>query len=504
MKSEGKVYLVGAGPGDAELLTLKAWKTIKKAQVIVYDALVNPEILLWANENVEKIYVGKSASKHTLKQSEINQLLLSKAKEGKIIVRLKGGDPFIFGRGGEEADFLAGNGIEFEVIPGISSAIAVPTYAGIPLTHRKYTSSLTIITGHEDIEKAETSICYQEIVRMGGTIVILMGVANLPQIVNELIKNGMNSKTSIAVIQSGTLNTQKTMVGTLEDIIDKTKEMKPPAISVIGEVVNLRKSLNWFEKKPLFGKKILVTRAREQASELSKLLQEYGAMVVEFPMIKITPPLNFKELDKSIRQIEIYDWIVFTSPNGVRYFLNRLRQKGKDIRELKGLKIATIGSETKKLLQDLELNVDYQPEKEYTQEGLLEGFKKWEMKGKRIIIPRSEQARDVLIKGLKEAGAMVDEVTVYRIIREQTDIVHLKELLTQDEIDIITFTSSSTVTNFCSMFNEEEIRSLLNKIKICSIGPITTQKAQSLGLKIDITAKKYTIRGLVEAILKST
>jgi len=501
---KGKVYLVGAGPGDAELLTLKAEEAIKKAEVIVYDALVNPEILLLAKENVEKIYVGKSAGRHILKQCQINQLLLNKAKEGKIVVRLKGGDPFIFGRGGEEAEFLVKNDIEFEVIPGISSCLAVPTYAGIPLTHRNYASTLTIITGHEDIEKATSSIRWPEIARIGGTIVILMGVANLPWIVKELMKNGLNPKTPIAVIQQGTLNTQKTIVGTLEDIRDKTKEITPPAISVIGEVVNLRNSLNWFEKKPLFGKKILVTRAREQTSQLSKLLQQYGAVVIEFPMIKITPPVDFKKLDKVISQIEMYDWIVFTSTNGGRYFFARLRERGKDIRELKGLKIAAIGSETKKMLENLELNVDYQPEKEFTQEGLIEGFKRWEMKGKRVIIPRSEQARNVLIEGLKELGAIVDEVTTYRTIREEIDVTHLKELLAQGKIDILTFTSSSTVTNFCQIFNEKEMARLFNKVRIASIGPITTKKAQSLGLKIDITAKEYTIRGLVEAILKST
>lgn len=499
---KGKVYLVGAGPGDVELVTLKALQAIKKADVIVYDALANTEILLLADENVEKIYVGKSTDKHTLAQSQINQLLLHKAKEGKIVVRLKGGDPFIFGRGGEEAEFLAKNEIEFEVIPGISSAIAVPAYAGIPLTHRKYTSTITILTGHEDIEKSKSSICWEAIAKIGGTIVILMGVANLPHIVKELIKNGINPKTPIAVIKSGTLNIQKTIIGTLEDIINKTKGITPPAISVIGEVVNLRKSINWFEKKPLLGKRILVTRAREQASELSKLLRGYGAVVVEFPVIKIVPPLNFKELDKAISQLDTYNWIVFTSTNGVKYFFDRLREKGKDVRELKGIQIAAIGPETKKMLEKLELNVDCQPEKEFTQEGLIECFEKWEMEGKRILVPRSEQARKVLIKGLKEMDTQVDEVTAYRTVREDTDVAYLKELFAQSEIDIITFTSSSTVTNFCSIFNDEELGSLLNKVKIASIGPITTKKAQALGLKVDITAKEYTIRGLVKEIIK--
>lgn len=495
----GKVYLVGAGAGDVELLTLKALHAIKKADVIVYDALVNPEILLFANDDVEKIYAGKSPDKHTLTQHQINQLLINKAKENKIVIRLKGGDPFIFGRGGEEAEFLAKNNIEFEVIPGISSAIAAPAYAGIPLTHRKYSSILTILTGHEDIEKYKSSICWRKIAKIGGTIVIMMGVANLPQIVKELIKSGMSYKTPIAIIQSGTLNTQKTIIGTLEDIVDKTKEITPPAIIVIGKVVNLRKNLNWFEKKPLLGKRILVTRTREQASELSKLLKHYGASVIEFPMIKITPPVNFNKLDKAITQLDTYDWIVFTSTNGVKYFFDRLREKGKDIRQLKGLKIATIGSTTKKMLEDLRLTVDLCPEKEFTQEGLIEEFKKWKIKAKKILIPRSEQGRKALIEGLKEIGAKVDEVSAYRTIKEDTD--YLKSLLAKDEIDIITFTSSSTLTNFCSIFNKEEIDNLLNKVKIASIGPITTKTAEALGIRVDITANEYTINGLVEAIV---
>ncbi|MFH1562976.1 MAG: uroporphyrinogen-III C-methyltransferase [Nitrospirota bacterium] len=494
----GKVYLVGAGPGDIGLLTLKAVEYLKKAQTIVYDALVNPEILLFANKDAEKFYVGKKAGKHTLPQSEINQLLIDKAKEGKIVVRLKGGDPFIFGRGGEEAEFLADKEIEFEIVPGISSGLAVPAYAGIPLTHREYTSTLTILTGHEDIIKTKSSLPWQKIAELGGTIVILMGISNLAKIVNELVNNGLNSQTPIAVIRRGTLSEQETVTGTLSDIVEKADGIDPPAVIVIGQVVNLRQKLNWFEKKPLFGKRILVTRTREQASELTKLLKEYGASVVEFPMIKIVPPLNFKELDRAIGQIDTYDWLIFTSTNGVKFFFNRLKEIGKDIRELKGIKIAAIGPETKKMLENLGLNVDFQPELEFTQEGLIVGFKK--IGAKRVLIPRSAQARQVLIEGLKQLGAEVDEVPAYRTIKEEIDEVHLKGLLSHKAIDIITFTSSSTVTNFCSLFKKEERHSLLNRVKIACIGPITAKKAQDIGLNIDITANEYTIKGLVEAI----
>lgn len=494
----GKVYLVGAGPGDSGLLTLKAVECLKKAQTIIYDALVNPEILLFANEDAEKIYVGKKAGRHTLPQAEINQLLITRAKEGKIVVRLKGGDPFIFGRGGEEAEFLAepgasGNEIEFEVVPGISSCLAVPAYAGIPLTHRKYTSTLTILTGHEDIIKNKSSIPWQQIAKLGGTIVILMGASNMAQIVRELVNNGLNRQTPTAVISWGTLPEQETIVGTLSDIGEKVVRLSPPAVIVIGEIVNLRQKLNWFEKKPLFGKRILVTRSREQASELSKLLKEYGASVVEFPMIKIVP--GFKKLDKAISRLDTYDWIIFTSINGVKFFFNRLKEIGKDIRELKGIKLAAIGPETKKMVEGLGIRVDYQPEQEFTQEGLIAGFEKFG--AKRILIPTSDKARRVLIEGLKQLGAEVDEVTAYRTISEEIDEAHLKGLA----LDIITFTSSSTVTNFCSLFNEEKRTRLLNKVKIACIGPITAKKAQALGLKADITAKEYTIKGLVEAIV---
>ncbi len=494
-----KVYLVGAGPGDTGLLTLKAVECLKKAHTIIYDALVNPKILLFANEEAEKIYVGKKAGKHTLPQSEINQLLTDKAKEGKIVVRLKGGDPFVFGRGGEEAEFLAEKGIEFEVVPGISSAIAVPVYAGIPLTHRKYTSTLTIVTGHEDVSKNKSDLPWQKIAELGGTIVILMGVSNLTQIVRELVNNGLNGQTPVAVISWGTLLEQETVVGTLSDIEEKAVRLNPPAVIVIGEVVNLQQKLNWFEQKPLFGKRILVTRSREQASKLTELLKEYGAAVIEFPVIKIVPPANFKKLDRAINKITDYDWLIFTSSNGVKYFFNRLKEIGQDIRQLKGIRIAAIGPETKKVLEDLGLLVDFQPEQEFTQEGLLEGFKKFE--AKRVLVPRSASARAVLIKRLKQLGAEVDEVTVYRTINEESNKAHLKELLSREAIDIITFTSSSTVTNFCRLFKEEERARLLNKVKFACIGPITAKTAQEMGLKPDITAKEYTIAGLVEAII---
>jgi len=496
--NKGKVYLVGAGPGDPGLLTLKGLECLKKADVVICDYLVNKELLDWVKEDAEIIYAGKKAGKHVLTQEQINLLLVNKAKEGKVVVRLKGGDPFVFGRGGEEAEFIVDKGIEFEIVSGVTAAIAVPAYAGIPLTHRKYTSTLTIITGHEDITKGKSSLHWSEIAKLGGTIVILMGTSNLSQIVKELVNNGCSQQTPIAVIRWGTLNNQETVIGTLGDIVEKSQGIKPPAISVIGEVVNLRQKLNWFEKKPLFGKRILITRAKNQASKLSKLLKCYGAEVIEFPMIKIVPPLNFKELDKAIRQIDTYNWIIFTSTNGVKYLFDRLREMGGDIRDLKGVNISAIGPATKKMLENMQLNVDFCPEKEFTQEGLLTGFRKWEMKGKRVLVPRSNQGRKVLIDGLKEIGAIVDEVIVYRTIKERIDVAQLAE----SKIDIIIFTSSSTVTNFCSVFNEEELSKFLNEVKIVSIGPITTKKAQVLGLNVDITAQESTMNGLVEAILK--
>ncbi|GFP19691.1 uroporphyrin-III C-methyltransferase / precorrin-2 dehydrogenase / sirohydrochlorin ferrochelatase, partial [Candidatus Hakubella thermalkaliphila] len=351
----GKVYLVGAGTGDEGLMTLRGLQCLKEADVIVYDRLASERPLDVTRKGAEKIYAGKFASHHTLKQEEINVLLAQKAQEGKVVVRLKGGDPFIFGRGGEEAEYLADQGIDFEVVPGVSSAYAVPAYAGIPVTQRGHTSTVAFITGHEDDTKDDSDIDWAHISTGVGTLVFLMGVRNLELIVKNLIEYGRPPETPVAVIRWGTTPQQQTIVGTLADIVDKVREaaLTPPAITVVGEVVRLREKLNWFEKKPLFGKTILVTRARPQASQLVEKLSQRGAQVIEFPTIKIVPPSSFGEMDQAIQDMARYDWVIFSSVNGVESFFQRLRELGRDVRELKGIKIAVVGPKTREKIEDM-------------------------------------------------------------------------------------------------------------------------------------------------------
>ncbi|HLG29536.1 MAG TPA: uroporphyrinogen-III C-methyltransferase, partial [Candidatus Brocadiales bacterium] len=365
------VYLVGAGPGDPSLISVKGMNCIRKADVLIYDYLVSTDLLKEAREGIEVIYVGKKGSVHTLEQEEINQLLVNKAKEGRTVVRLKGGDPFVFGRGGEEALFLKQNDVPFEIVPGITAAIAAPAYAGIPVTHRDYTATLGLVTGHEDPTKEESNIDWEKISTGIGTLTFYMGIKNLPKIVENLIKYGRSKNTPVAVIRWGTTPDQQTVVGTLENIVEKTKDLMPPAITIVGEVVKLREQLNWFESKPLFGKTIAVTRSRDQASEFTEQLQERGAKVIEFPTIKTVPPDDVEPMDKAIGKIESFDWLIFTSVNGVDAFFKRLFDLGQDIRSLKGVKICSIGPATTERIRGFYLHVDCQPQK-YVAESVVE------------------------------------------------------------------------------------------------------------------------------------
>ena len=489
----GKVYLIGAGPGDPGLLTIKGLECICRADVIVYDRLVHPALLAHARPDVELIYVGKASSAHTMKQDDINRLLVDKAKEGKTVARLKGGDPFVFGRGGEEAEVLVSEGIEFEVVPGITSAIAAPAYAGIPVTQRGLVSTLGIITGHE---KGEDSRINWAAVAGLDTIVFLMGVENLPNIVSELVKNGRDSSTPVALVRWGTRTEQETLVGTLSDIVEKAQqaEFKSPAVTIVGEVVKLREKLRWFDNRPLFGKKVLVTRSRDQASELSELLRQYGAEPIEFPVIKISPPESFEDLDAALDRIEKYDWLLFTSANGVRAVMDRLRELGRDVRWLKGPKIGAIGPKTAEALQCLGVRVDFVP-REFVAEAVVREFPD-DPRAKRILIPRAKEAREVIPEKLRELGADVDVVTSYKTEAEESDVARVRELLDSGEIDIITFTSSSTVKMFA-----DRIPKVPEGVIIACIGPITAQTAEELGLKVDVVAEEYTIEGLVKALV---
>lgn len=497
----GKVFLIGAGPGDVGLLTLKAKRYISEADVILYDYLVGEEIVAFARVDAEIIYVGKKAGQHTLKQEEINQLLVDKAKEGKMVVRLKGGDPFLFGRGGEEALFLVEQGICFEVVPGVTSAIAVPAYAGIPVTHREYASSLCLVTGHESMDKM--NLPWGNIAGIE-TIVILMGVSNLKEIAQKLLDLGKSPDTPVAIIHHGTTNQQKTIITTLDEIRLDTSSIHAPAIIVIGHVVKLREKLRWFEDKPFFGKGILVTRPISQVdssgnSLLHKRMQDLGAIVYEQPTIKILPPESFEKIDTAIKQIRKYQWLIFTSVNGVIYFMQRFKACGMDIRELYGIQIAAIGPQTKLEIERYCLKVDYCP-KEYVAESLVAGLKGYEINGKHILIPRAKDARDVLENGLREQGAIPHAVAVYQTIICKNK--QIKDLLLERKIDIITFTSPSCVQGFCSVFEGEDMQSYLSNVKIFCIGPITQRAAVKLNLKVDMVAKEYTMDGLAETILE--
>jgi uroporphyrinogen III methyltransferase/synthase len=495
----GKVYLVGAGPGDPGLITQKGLECLAQADVIVYDRLLDERLLDAASPKAEKIYVGKTTSEHTREQVEINQILVAKAKEGKTVVRLKGGDPFVFGRGGEEAGVLADNHIPFEIVPGVSSAIAVPAYAGIPVTQRGLASSFAVITGHEAPSKGSSSINWEKLATAVDTLVFLMGRQNLPKIVAKLLEYGRSSDTPIAVIADGTHPQQQTVVGTLKDIAQRVKEHRlgPPAVIVVGEVVRLRDKLRWFDNRPLWGKRILVTRARHQASALSRLLAERGAQPVELPVINIQRLPNYGELDQAIRNLAQYQWLIFTSANGVDAFFARLHSLKLDSRAFHGLKVGTIGPATTKALEQKGITPDYCPAV-YTSEGLIAGLRSGNIQGQRFLLPRAAIADKKLTRGLAQLGAEGHEVAVYKTAPITNAASRARKLLSSGEIDVITFTSSSTVSNLAAALKKEKVA--LDNIKIACIGPKTTDTATRAGLKVDIVAREHTIPGLVAAI----
>jgi len=497
---KGKVYIIGAGPGDAGLITLKGIECLREADVVVYDYLVSKDLLKYARADARFIYAGKQGGAHTLSQWQINDLLVKEAKSGNTVVRLKGGDPFIFGRGGEEAEKLAANKIPFEIVPGVTSAIAVPAYAGIPLTHRGLTSTVAFVTGHEDPTKEKSDIDWQALARIG-TLVFLMGVKNIENIVKELKDNGRSPKTPAALIRWGTTPRQEILAGTLANIATLARERKfaPPAILVVGEVVDLRNTLKWFDQKPLFGKGVVITRPEKQADDLAKLLIKEGANPIHFPTIKIVPPPDWRELDAAIKKLENYDWQIFTSANGVAFFFERLLAKKKDIRDLKGVKICCIGPATAQQVQSRGIRVDLVPEK-FISEGILESFSGANLKGKKILLARAAEARDVLPKGLKKLGAIVDVTTAYQTVNSGKKKNELEKLFKENQVDIITFTSSSTVNNFVKIMGSGF--KLPKGVKIACIGPVTDAAAKKAGFSVDIHQEEYTMEGLVDALKK--
>lgn len=499
---KGIVYILGAGPGDYGLLTLKAADCIRKADVIVYDRLVNSSIFSLAKKDAEFINVGKMPDHHAVPQDMINQILLDKALDGKVVARVKGGDPFIFGRGGEEAEVLQKNGIEFEIVPGITSAVAAAAYAGIPVTHRDYCSSLHIITGHEKPGRDVSFIDYEVISKLDGTLVFLMGMKNLDEICTNLIKCGKKGTTPVAVVERGTTINQKVVVGTLEDISGKVIDegIKSPAVTVIGNVVALRDKLDWFPKGKLKGKRIVVTRAREQASSLVEEIRKLGGDVIEFPTIRIEEPLDYQHFDSVLGSLKAYKWVVFTSVNGVKGFFKRMRTLKIDIRSLAGIHIAAVGEATAMELSEIGLNVDYMPD-DYTSKELLNGLVGLIGKGEKVLLARADIASRELSEGLKSKGIAFEELTVYRTVMEASMKGTIEEYLKQNKVDFITFASSSTVKNFIEILGKENIE-LLSKTKIVCIGPVTSQTAKESGLFVSAVADKYTINGLVDKLVE--
>jgi uroporphyrinogen III methyltransferase/synthase len=502
-KAKGMVYLIGAGPGSPDLITVKGKECLQRADVIIYDYLVNELLLSLGDSDAEIIYVGKKSGHHTVDQKEINNLLIEKAKQGLTVARLKGGDPFIFGRGGEEAVELSKAGIKFEIIPGVTSAIAVPAYAGIPLTHRDYSSAVCFITGHEDPSKGVSSINWDAIARSSGTLVFLMGIGNLDKIAERLIANGRPSDSPVAVIGNGTMPTQRTLIGTLADIDQKVKDadLTPPGVIVVGDVVNLRGHLNWFESRPLFGKRIVVTRPEDQAEGFIRALSELGAQYLLFPTIKIVPPASWKDLDRAIDGLSRYDWIIFTSVNGVKYFFERLNGARKDARHLKGIKIGVIGPKTKAALMDRGVSADLIPDK-YQAECVVGELESHPLDGKRVLLPRPAIARDYIPTKLKNFGSIVDVAEVYQIVQPEYSQAQLGELFKNGRIDMITFTSPSAVDNFLALFEGKSIYEEIPNVEVACIGPITAQKASESGLKVTVISDEYTVEGLIRAIVE--
>ena len=498
------VYLVGAGPGDYGLITLKAIECLKKADVVVYDHLADPRILQWAPAAAERIYVGKISAHHTMKQGDISELLAAKAKEGKTVVRLKGGDPFVFGRGGEEGMVLRAAGVPFEIVPGVTSAISVPAYAGIPVTHRAIARSFAVVTGHKD-PTTEGDVNYEKLATATDTIVFLMGIANLPHITEELMKYGRPADTPAAVIRWGTKPEQRvlvTTVGTAAEDVEKNG-LQPPAIFIVGEVVKLRDELGWFDRlaqRPLFGKRVLVTRSRAQASKLTQELEQLGADVQEVPAIELTEPSDgYAAVDAAIAKLCDYQWMIFTSANGVERFFERLEHAGKDTRALGYAQIAAIGSATAEKLASYGIHADVVPAV-YRAEGILDALKGKLPPHANVLIPRAEQAREVLPETLRAQGYTVDVAPVYQTIAAEADGAALAQELAQGAYDIVTFTSSSTVTNLVKILGDA---APLAHAKVACIGPVTAETARKNGITPDVVAETYTIEGLVEAIQKS-
>lgn len=519
MNKIGTVYLVGAGPGDPKLITVRGMELLQSADVVVYDRLAHPALLNAISRGAERVYVGKASANHSMKQPDINALLVDRAKKGLRVVRLKGGDPFVFGRGGEEAEVCREAGVPFEIVPGVTSAIAAPAYAGIPVTHRDAASSFAIITGHErdDARESGTRAAgvaeqrrdWAKLAHAADTLLFLMGVEALPEIAARLQEQGRSSETPVALVQWGTWSRQRVVSGTLANIVERVREagLKPPAVCVVGEVVRLRETLRWFDdpaQRPLLGKRVVVTRAREQASALSDRLREQGAEPIEFPVIRIVPVADLAPLDSALSSLSAYDWVILTSANAVPILAERLAHIGRDSRAFATTRITAIGPATAEAVhKHLNLVTDFVPT-EAVAEAILAQFPETDLRGKRILIPRAAEAREILPDQLRERGAEVDVLPIYETLRDTEAVEELRAQLQNGEIDAITFTSSSTVKNFVTALGEGMTGTPAEWVKgvtIAAIGPITADTARELGLTPTIVSEEHTIPGLVSALL---
>jgi uroporphyrinogen III methyltransferase / synthase len=460
--------------------------------------------LKYAKPEAELVYVGKRPGNPSMPQEEINALLVKLGREGKTVVRLKGGDPYVFGRGGEEALALIEARVPFEVIPGITSGIAAPAYAGIPVTHRGVSASVAFVTGHEDPTKDHSDVDWNRIANGADTLVLYMGVGRLREISSELISAGRSPATPVAVVRWGTVPEQRTVTGTLEDIADRVAEanLKPPAIIIVGDVVSLREAgLDWYERRPLFGRRVVVTRARAQAGELSVELEKLGAEVLEFPTIEIQPPEDFEPLDEAIRELDSFDWLIFTSVNGVEAFVERLAHHGLDLRAVpREARVAAIGPVTAEKIRAVGLRVDVVPQ-EFRAEALIEEVSGASLAGQKILIPRARVAREILPEKLRETGAEVVVPSAYESVPSSEGKDELAKKLEAGRIDCVTFTASSTVENFVRAFGVEEAARLLAGTRVACIGPITADTARGYGIPVDVEAREYTIPGLIEAVV---
>jgi uroporphyrinogen III methyltransferase/synthase len=500
----GFVSLVGAGPGDAELITVGGVARLAQAEVVIYDRLANPTLLRHAADGAELIYAGKEPDRHALSQEDINALLVAKAREGKRVVRLKGGDPFVFGRGGEEAEALVAAGVPFDVLPGVTSAVAAPAYAGIPVTHRGLASSFAVVTGHEDPEKDESAVDWAKVAPGADTLVLLMGVGRLDEIARRVIDAGRDAETPVAVVEWGTLPRQRCVTATLATVAEAVRDagIGAPAVTVIGEVVSLRDDLRWYDNRALTGTRVLVTRTRQQASELSRLLAAAGAEPIELPTLQIVRRVDAQALAAAIDALRTgaYQWSIFTSVNGVDEFMSHLQDAGLDARAFGRSRLAAIGAGTAGALERHGLRADVVPER-YVAEGLLDAFEGRVVRGQRVLLPRAEDARPQLIDGLVARDARVDELTLYsaEVPRDPQD-TGLQQLRAGD-VDVVTFASSSAVRNLVRMLGGDV--SPLRAARIAVIGPITARAVRDAGLDAAVIAEQHTVEGLVEALVNS-